>query len=283
MTSYIYGQVKSTDPTNPIATQTQEEGLKDYRAYVNLGFKSMLGREAGEVGYDYWTKDLKSGQHHYAQQGMSQKDAFQKSLSDFYANLARHAPGTTQAHDVNTLGYSSMTDAEKTFGGEFVPEDDVTDVTGSSSPYAKIINTAFSRVHGRTAGAIGMNYWGDEMKKKVEKGMSVDEATAQLYQNLLLNPEAASNIIHGEGPNLQPLQNTYTTNTYYGGGGGGKTMINLANNNDSPTAADQMRIGPTDPLIGQASTRNDYGRALRQNRQGVKAGGVGGLNIGGLG
>jgi len=282
MTSYIYGQVKATDPSNPIAAETQDGGLKDYRSYVDYGYQSMLGRSPGDIGYDYWTKDLKSGQAHYAAtEGLSSKDAFQKSLADFFANLARHAPGTSHQHDVNTLGYSDMTEAERTFSGEFVPTDpNATDVTGSSSPYTDIINTAYSRIHGRTAGAIGMDYWGTEMASQVANGMSVDEATAKLYQNLVLNPEAKSNLIDGEGPNLQPKQ---TTNNYYGSGGGGKTNVILAGNNNSPTAADQMKLSQPDPLVNQASTRDDYGRAIRHNRRGNKAGGTGGLNIGGLG
>tara|TARA_Y100001938_G_C8058358_1_gene415768 strand:+ start:86 stop:931 length:846 start_codon:yes stop_codon:yes gene_type:complete len=281
MTSYIYGQVKATDPSNPFAAETQDEGLKDYRSYVDYGFQSMLGRAPGAIGYDYWTKDLKAGQHHYqTTQGLSSKDAFQKSLADFFGNLARHAPGTTHAHDVNTPGYKDMTDAEKTFAGEFVPTNaDVTDTTGSSSPYANIINTAYSRIHGRTAGTIGMDYWGNEIANQVAGGMSLDEATAKLYQNLVLNPEAKSNLIDGEGPNLQPKQ---TTNNYYGSGGG-KTNVILTGNNNSPTAADQMKIAQPDPLVNQASVRDDYGRAIRQNRRGTKAGGTGGLNIGGIG
>tara|TARA_R100000458_G_scaffold16890_1_gene14609 strand:- start:1097 stop:1945 length:849 start_codon:yes stop_codon:yes gene_type:complete len=281
MTSYIYGQVKATDPSNPFAAETQDGGLKDYRSYVDYGYQSMLGRSPGEIGYDYWTKDLKSGQHHYATtEGLSSKDAFQKSLADFFANLARHAPGTTHAHDVNTPGYKDMTDAEKTFAGEFAPTNpNVTDVTGSSSPYADIINTAYSRIHGRTAGTIGMNYWGNEIANQVAGGMSLDEATAKLYQNLVLNPEAKSNLIDGEGPNLQPVQQA--TNNFYGGGGS-KTNVYLADNNDSPTAADQMKLSQPDPLINQASVRDDYGRAIRQNRQGNIAGGTGGLSIGGI-
>jgi len=282
MTSYIYGQVKATDPSNPFASETQTGGLASYRPYVDVGFQSMLGRAPGDIGYDYWTKDLKAGQHHYATtQGLSQTEAFQKSLADFFANLARHAPGTTHAHDVNTPGYNDMTQAQQTFSGEFVPTDSsVTDVTGSSSPYADIINTAYSRIHGRTAGAIGMDYWGTEMASQIANGMTVDEATAKLYQNLVLNPEAKSNLIDGEGPNLQPKQ---TTNNYYGSGGGGKTNVILAGNNNSPTAADQMKLSQPDPLVNQASTRDDYGRAMRQNRRGTKAGGTGGLNIGGIG
>ena len=65
MTSFIYGQVKSTHPSNPFAAETQEEGLKDYRPYVDIGYQSMLGRSPGDIVYDYWTKDLKTGQHHY--------------------------------------------------------------------------------------------------------------------------------------------------------------------------------------------------------------------------
>lgn len=284
MTSYIYGQVKATNPNNPFAAETQTGALADYRPYVDVGFQSMLGRAPGEIGYDYWTKDLIAGQHHYSTtQGLSQTDAFQRSLADFFANLARHAPGTTNYHDANTPGFEGKTQAQINaagFAGEFAPTDpNATDVTGSSSPYADIINTAYSRIHGRTAGAIGMDYWGTEMASQVANGMSVDEATAKLYQNLVLNPEAKSNLIDGEGPNLQPKQ---TTNNYYGSGGG-KTNVILAGNNNSPTAADQMKLSQPDPLVNQASTRDDYGRAIRQNRQGIKAGGTGGLNIGGLG
>ena len=283
MTSYIYGQVKATDPSNPFAAETQDEGLKDYRSYVDYGYQSMLGRSPGDIGYDYWTKDLKAGQHHYqTTQGLSSKDAFQKSLADFFGNLARHAPNTTHAHDVNTPGYKDMTDAEKTFAGEFKPTNaDVTDVTGSSSPYANIINTAYDRIHGRTAGAIGMDYWGKEMANQIAGGMSQDEATAKLYQNLVLNPEAKSNLIDGEGPNLQPIQQAAAKNNFYGGGGS-KTNVYLADNNDSPTAADQLKLAQPDPLVNQASVRDDYGSAIRQNRQGNIAGGTGGLSIGGI-
>tara|TARA_R100000742_G_C4249880_1_gene68318 strand:- start:11 stop:883 length:873 start_codon:yes stop_codon:yes gene_type:complete len=289
MTSYIYGQVKATDPSNPFATETQEEGLKDYRSYVDYGYQSLLGRSPGEIGYDYWTKDLKSGQAHYAAtQGLSSKDAFQKSLADFMGNLARHAPGTTHAHDVNTPGWDKTETIDgkevkvnqQEFAGEFKPTNpDVTDITGSSSPYANIINTAYDRIHGRTAGAIGMDYWGNEMANQIAGGMSQDEATALLYKNLVLNPEAKSNLIDGEGPNLQPQQQA--TNNFYGGGGS-KTNVYLANDNDSPTAADQMKLSQPDPLVNQASIRDDYGRANRQNRNGNRAGGVGGLNIGGI-
>ena len=284
MTSFIYGQVKSTHPSNPFAAETQEEGLKDYRPYVDIGYQSMLGRSPGDIGYDYWTKDLKTGQHHYqTTQGLSSKEAFQKSLADFYGNLARHAPGTTNYHDTNTPGYEDATEEEikaAGFTGEFVPNDpNVTDITGSSSPYANLINTAYSRIHGRTAGAIGMDYWGNEIANQVGGGMSLDEATALLYKNIILNPEAKSNLIDGEGPNLQPMQQA--TNNFYGGGGS-KTNVYLADNNDSPTAADQMKLSQPDPLVNQASVRDDYGRAIRQNRQGNIAGGTGGLSIGGI-
>ena len=254
--TYAYGAVKPTDPSAP---KVEEADLESYKSYVDKAFGDMLGRAPGEIGYDYWTKDLRAGQAHYAAtEGLSDKDAFQKSLGDFYGNLARHSPDKTFSHDANTLGYKDMKEEDRTFSGEFAKENpNIQDTTGSNSPYANVINTGFDRLHGRTAGAIGMEYWSDDIKSNVAGGMSENEAIAQFYKNVALNPEAKSNLIDGEGPNVQTKALSDQKKMMYGGGG--NTTINLQLGDlKSQTAADQMKIMPNDPMVNQASGRDQF-------------------------
>ena len=284
---YQYGKDKPIEDWAP--KQTEEE-LASYKDFVKEGFSTMLGREPGNIGYDYWTKDLRQGQAHYtaeaakAGEPISDKIALQKSLADFYGNLARHSPDETFTHHKNTPGYKDMKEEDKTFSGEFVKEDpNVRGVTGSPSPYANVIDTGFQRLHGRTAGAIGMEYWGDEIESNIAGGMSENEAVAQFYKNVALNPEYKSNYIDAEGPNVQPRALSNQDKMMYGGGG--NTTINLQLGDlKSQTASDQLKIMPDNSLINQTGGKDPYKLTTKQNKNKNNiAGGTGGLGIGGVG
>lgn len=293
---YQYGRDKPIEDWAP--KQTEEE-LDTYKDFVREGFSTMLGREPGNIGYDYWTKDLRQGQAHYAAEAakagepISDKIALQKSLADFYGNLARHSPDKTFSHHKNTPEWDKEVEIDgkkvkvnqQDFAGEFKKEDpNVRGVTGSTSPYANVIDTGFQRLHGRTAGAIGMEYWGDEIESNIAKGMSENEAIAQFYKNVALNPEYKSNYIDAEGPNVQPRALSNQDKMMYGGGG--NTTINLQLGDlKSQTASDQLKIMPDNSLINQTGGKDPYKQLTTKqypNKNNI-AGGTGGLGIGGVG